>query len=269
MLRALIVCGLLLLCQKPVWADGRDIDKAIALYDDLEYGDAIAVLEKALKGSDLSKGQRVEGLRYLGLGYVVLGRYVDAKSAFKRLLKLKPNYRLPQTENPRARDLLRELRSATQTEVALDMLVSLDPTPPVLSGSSLHFTVAIAGRNVGAVSKVVVKHRKAGTKTYSSVVAKSAGANRFRGTISGAFFNASLEYYVLGLGTDGKTLVAEGTSKSPVFVPVKERGGTSTVLYKRWWFWTSIAGTAVAGAAGYLFLRDSDDHRPIVEVIVD
>jgi hypothetical protein len=270
--QAVVLVWFVATAAHPARGDGNDIDRGIARYDDLEYVDAISIFEAALKSKTLTKAQRVEGLRYLALSYIVVGRIVDAKDAFRKLLEVEPDYRLPTTADPRALDILRDLRGSVPRPPAMEMMVSVEPTP-LHQGAAVHVNIVIAGGKAEDIDTVVVKHRSRGDTGYSAVSLSSKSASeqgkRFSATIPGAFVNGdALEYFVTALAPGGSVLASEGSSGAPLATPItsaaKQQSGTP--IYKKWWFWT--AASAVAGTtAGYLYLR-SRDERAVIDVNV-
>lgn len=239
-----------------------DIDRGIALYDDLEYEQAAEVLAAALAQPGLSVQELVEGYRVLALCYVALDRDDEARAAFKKLLEADPSYVLPRTESPKALDLFDEVKqSMPPPEGAVRMTQSVTPSTP-RRGQPLLVAIAVIDQG-GRHARVTVYHRVKGQRSYSSIKAQASGAGRYSATISGAFVEPpGVEYYVVAEAADGRALVGEGSAEEPLLVVVDKKGAVAAPIYGKWWFWATIGGLLAAGTIVGLALAGGDPANP-------
>lgn len=239
-----------------------DIDRGIALYNDLEYEEAEVVLSKALSKPNLSVQEVTEGYKYLGLTYVALGRDDDARAAFRKLLETDPRYELPRTENPKAIDLFDEVKKSMPLPPgAVRMTQSASPSSPRRS-QPVVVTIGVVDQD-GRHSRVMVYHRVKGQRSYSAIKAQAGGAGRYAATISGTFIEPpAIEYYVVAEDAEGRALAQEGTPQEPLLLLVDRRTVETTPVYGHWWFWASIGGLLLAGTLVGVALSGDDATPP-------
>lgn len=257
----LIVPALLRAPQAFAQTDNPEIERGIALYSDLEYEDAIAVLQRALSQKNLTVKEMTEGYRYLALSHVALGNDDEAKGAFKKLLEANPDFDLPRTENPRALDLFAEVKASMPKRNVIQLTQTASPTRP-RPGSTI--TVSIVVVDQGKLhDRVIVFHRSRGQKSFSSVTALPAGAGRYNAAIPGAFVSGeAVEYYVVAQADDGTVLATEGTASEPMALGI-EAAEKSKPIYATWWFWAGVGTVLLAGAAvGVVLMGDDPGAGP-------
>jgi tetratricopeptide (TPR) repeat protein len=247
----------------------QEIDRGIALYDDLEYETAVEVLAAALAVSGLSTEELTEGYAHLGLAHLALGQKAETRAAFEKLLAADPRYELPRTVSPEALDIFADVKRALpppDQTAAVRLTQAASPLAPRVGAAvSVTATVVDPGRRH---DRVIVYHRIRGSKSYSEVKAAAAVEGRYAATISGAFVKPpALEYYVAALDPAGQIVAAEGSAEQPLSLPVDEgrRGGAP--IYARWWFWGAI-GAVAATTAAILVLSGGDEPDPDATVTI-
>jgi tetratricopeptide (TPR) repeat protein len=251
------------------------IDRAIALYNDLEYSQAAALLEATLNGkARLTVAEKSEGYKYLGLANVVLGKYVAAKHAFRKLLEINPSYRLSRTENSQALDLFAEVLNTVPAAKALsaaaDSIVVTTSPVPARPGRSL--TVLIETGDAAA-SRAEVLYRDRPSGPYSRVAASAGKAGRFEVSIPGTFIKGpTVQYHVRVLDGSGAVSASYGTAKRPVVIDVSdaEEAVASRPLYRRWWFWATLTAVAAGSAVAYTQLSgDPGNNDAILDLAIE
>lgn len=272
----LVLCCLLALISRNASAQhlGGSVQQAVDLYQDLEYRAAADLLKKMLRSKKLSTSERARGYQYLGLCYVVLRETQPAKKAFRQLLKILPNFRLSKTENPRARDLLEEVRESlprAKQKLATQLpKILVTPWPvPAKPDASVDITITLP--KAIARHKTVVYYRTRGKKLYSTVVAKAGRGARHVATIAGAFVLApAVEYYAVVVSDQGRVVAQEGSKTDPLSIAVNaRREDAATPIYKKWWLWTTV-GVVAAGAFGYWkFSQVSNDAIVDINIVVN
>jgi tetratricopeptide (TPR) repeat protein len=238
-----------------------EIDKGIALYNDLEYEQAATVLAKAVANRALDTRQKTEGYKTLALSYVAMGKDDDARAAFRALLQADPRFELPRTENPKALDLFSDVKSsmAVAAPAAAVRVTQASPMNPTRGGA---ITVSVVVTDEAkAHASVVLHHRVRGQRSFSSIKASRAPSGRYSAVIPGAFVDApGVEYYVVAVDAKGEAVASTGSDDEPLLLDVREEGETSgAAFYTKWWFWGGVAGTVVAGAALGFVLLSGDE----------
>ena len=199
------VWALLALPALRAYADSpAEITAAIALYDDLEYEQAIVALDAALAQPGLTPAQVASAQRYRLLSFVALGREADARAAARALLAVDRDYELPRTESQRALDIVSEERAALPAVVVEARPVTLTQSAsPATPKRGTPVVIRATVSDPGARSqRVVVHHRIRGEQGYSTMRARRLGPGSFEAVVPGAFVRApALEYYVCLLYT--------------------------------------------------------------------
>ncbi len=250
-----------------------EIDKGVALYNDLEFESAIDVLEQALAQPGLSTEEATEGYVHLALSYLALDQKDKARVALKKLIEAAPRYELPRTVSQEALDIFAELKAEMpppQEEVAPARISqSATPLAPRV-GAAITITAIVVDPDQRH-SQVVIYHRVRGTKSYSEVKALSTAIGRYAATISGQFVKPpALEYYVAALDKKGNLVASEGSAKHPFALKVEEGKKGAAPIYAKWWFWGAI-GAVAAGTVAILTMTGggSPDPDATVTITVD
>jgi tetratricopeptide (TPR) repeat protein len=233
------------------------VDRGRTLYEELEYKQAAEVLARALEDGALTRPERIDALKHLGLAQATLNQHAAAAATFKRILELEPDFSLDRSTTPRILDLFERVRGTMPRP-------SAPPPPPVIKESELtlsHAAPAEArpGRPLevvvnlhdpdGRAARLVLRHRGPDGGSYSEQsVPASPGAVVIQ--LAGIIVKPPLiEYFVQALDGAGRALAGVGSAERPLQVAVREEVKPATPVYRRWWFWT-VAGVLAAGAAG-------------------
>lgn len=259
---ALLVVPALLRQARVAFAqtDNPEIERGVALYFDLEYEQAVAVLTKALAIKHLTVTELTEGHQYLALSHVALGRDDDAREAFRKLLEASPDFDLERTENPHALDLFAEVKASMPKRNFIQLTQAASPTRP-RPGSTITVSIAVVDQ-ANLTDRVIVHHRSRGQKSFSTVTALPAASGRYNAAIPGAFVSGeAVEYYVVAAGADGVTLATEGSAEEPMALAL-EAAERSKPVYATWWFWAGLGTLLLAGAAVGVVLASGDTATP-------
>jgi len=236
----------------------EEITAAIALYDDLEYEQAIVALDAALAQPGLTPAQVASEQRYRLLSFVALGREADARAAARALLAVDRDYELPRTESQRALDLLSEERAALPAVVVEARPVTLTQSAsPATPKRGTPVVIRATVSDPGARSqRVVVHHRIRGEQGYSTMRARRLGPGSFEAVVPGAFVRApALEYYVVAEDAAGTALASQGSATEPLQVTLA-RGKKGGSVLGKWWFWAAVGGLAIVGTGAVLLAGD-------------
>lgn len=123
---ALVVVLAASLCT-PTQVRDQTVRKAIALYQQLSFREALALLEKALHSGDLSRLDRQQALAYLGRLHAVLEHPVSAQWAFVRVLRLDPDFRISREESPLIQTVFQRARLSPESRSHAEPEPSIPP----------------------------------------------------------------------------------------------------------------------------------------------
>jgi len=267
------LAGAWFLFARPASADtgNEAVDQGIALYNDLEFEQAIEVLNKALEQKDLSAEELTAGFKHLALSHLALQQDEEAKHAFRMLLTADPRYELSRTTSQKARDMFDEVKRSLPPPPEEVKPVRLTQTASPQSpkkGNAISVSIIVVDPDKRH-DKVIINHRAMGQKKYSKITALRTSHGRYAATISGAFVEPpALEYYVAAVDSAGVDLAVEGSAQRPLTLEVSE-GKKGTPLYARWWFWGAI-GAVAAGTVAILALSgDGPDPDATVTITGD
>jgi hypothetical protein len=225
----------------------------IAAYNGLEYERALPLLEAALKET-LTRDERLTALRTVAQAQFALGREPETRAALDRLLRVDPGYELNRKEPPRLRQLLEEMRHqlATRPPPQASDTVNAGALPAFAlearpaaphEGQAVTFRLADPGRDA---PRLAVYHRGASGGSFALVEGRRDARGVYEATVPGAAVHAPrLEYFALLLDGAGTPSARAGTLGGPLELGVAPG---RRPLYKRAWFWGTIAGVAAAGA---------------------
>jgi tetratricopeptide (TPR) repeat protein len=235
----------------------------------LEYEQAVELLAKALEATDLPSSARTEGYKYLALTQVATGKENDARDSFRKLLEIDRKFQLSRTENPKARELLEEVRLSMPNEIAITQ--QLSPSSPKAQSP---ITIDISVTDEDRLHRgVVVFHRTKGQKKYSTTQAVAIGGGQYAATIAGAFVaTPQLEYYVRATASDGRALAEVGSADTPLAIVVAEATKSAATtsdggsIFGKWWFWTGAAAVVGGSVAAFVILSDDSSGPAPVQV---
>ena len=248
------------------------VEKGVKAYLEGEYEGACRVLEQALEAG-LDDERRAYALQYLAFGKVALGQRKQAERAFGRLLRLKPNFRLPAATAPKIVAVFE--RARTSWEKTRPRIV-----PVIVSAGAKHASepmrVVVRVLNPPADASVFLRWRDGESGGFGS--RRLAKTERgYEAVLAPPLQLPVKRYYYLELA-DGDGRVIDrypGTAGAELLVVEFERGGEPQAVKNNavpWWVWV-LAGVAVAGAgAGVAVWLSSSGSRPggraIVEIVV-
>ncbi len=263
----LVISALVVAAPTMSWGQNlpAPIARGIQLYDDLEYEQAAEALTKALAVAGLPAKAQTEGYKYLALAQVATNKENDARDSFRKLLEIDRKFHLSRSENPRARQLLEEVRLSMPNEITITQHIS--PSEPKEQSP---ITIDIGVSDEDRLHRgVIVFHRIKGQKKYSTTQAVAIGSGQYAATIAGAFVaTPQLEYYLRATASDGRALAELGNADEPLAIVISKAAGKAapagTVggsIFSKWWFWTG-AVAVVGGSVTALVILSGDDSGP-------
>lgn len=224
------------------------VKRGVAAYDQIDFANAVKVLEGALTES-LTREEKIVACRTLAFAQAGLGHLDEARAAFVKLLRVDPNAELDRGVAPRLRALFEEARAQVATgrvAVAPSTLPTLAPAVRPAhprEGQPVSITFVHKG---GMAQTLQLYHRVAGDPAYNEVRLQPQG-DRFELVLPRSAVRApGVEYYVTALDDQQAAVARAGTFGTPLRIEV---GAIGRPIYKRGWFWGVVAGVVAVGTA--------------------
>lgn len=232
--------------------------RAIALYQRSEFAKARDQLKEVLSfvGDERSRAAQ-EAYTYLALVHLAFGDTEAAVTAFERALAVNSELSLPS----RAPKILAALAQARLRYKAKVRAMDHDPptlrhTPPTQGKYGHALALVVTATDSSGVKRVVLHHRQAGNRGFSSVNLERRKDGALEATVPGmSVARPGVEYYLEAWDTLGNGPGLKGSPAKPILVPVEDGPARAGVaprpLYKKWWFWVAVGG-AVAVTGGVI-----------------
>ncbi len=251
----------------------RSWSRAQKLYDQLEYGAVIKIVESLLPFPDkMPHTQKLDLMSIYGSSLVVVGRRIDAEKAFRLAIRIKPDFDLPkdtahkilsvfrkvQVEEQAIRTQTRRLERARQIK---EIEIRGEQAKQARGGKPIAFSYVVTDPQ-GMVSRVNVRYRKRPSEDFSSLALSRDSAGTWTGEIPAGWTankkGIVVSYFVATEDRNAQTLKTLGSNKTPFTILVAPGELKSTPVYKAAWFWVLIGVAVVAtGTAGYLATKDN------------
>ena len=214
--------------------------RGLAAYEELDYQRAVEQLALALAHADRLE-DRIAIVRALAFSHVALEQLDQARAAFQLLLQLDPAARLDRTISPRARAVFDEVQANLRDPSAV--LATIAPARP-RAGQAIVLSVITSG---GVSAQLYYRTR--GAAPYSRLAADGRDGKLVL-TVPGLAVQApGFEYYVIALDDHAAPMGSAGTPDRPLAVAVEAAPPARRALYRRPWFWGTVALAASAVAA--------------------
>jgi len=264
-----ICCALLLLQVTAVAAAKRTtptptaelLDRARARYDTMDFDEILPLVNEVLAREEVAAEHQVEAYRLQAIALAVMNRTVEAEAAFRLLLRVSPDYELPEGSSPMVSALFskvqleeRAIRDRIEqherAKLVAEMAIEGAPPEEVEGGSPVQIEFAVRDPR-RAVESVQLRYRRKGDPDYSALALSIDERGLWTGIIPAETTENEeglvLEFFVETLDQGNIPLVTSGDAEDPRLLQVAP-GFMSPNWYESWIFWTIAAG-AVAAAA--------------------
>ena len=254
--------------------DSAALAKVREAYQGLDYQIAARLAQELVQRPDASTDERAEAYALWGMALAVR-EVVDAEPPFRALLRLKPDYELPDGTEPK---ILAAFRKVQVEEKALARQLAASRRAQLRSGLSLSGELPAKGRGgeplafsfklkdpTGAVDAVRVAFRRQGEGSYSSLALARTDDGHWSGAVPGETTandgGSVLEYYLEASDEQGP-LLTRGQQGEPLAVALTP--GRPRARVPRNVFIGALAATGVSGAVlaglGGAFLKAGQDY---------
>ncbi len=92
------------------------LTRALEMYDDQRYEESIQVLSAALVRPGSPSSEKIALYKLMAQNYILLRKDDESESAFRALLALSPEFRMPASESPRFRVVFDKVRAKWEAE---------------------------------------------------------------------------------------------------------------------------------------------------------
>ncbi len=257
----------------------RSIERAESLYRQLDYDLALEVIEAVLVDSDhLDTDSKIR----LNIMYAnclsIVGRVFDAEKAFRFVLRVKPDFDLPQDTPHKILAVFRKVQVEEKAILAQTHALTRQRQIAELALSGTHPKRSPGGKPIffsyrlrdprGIVDALEVWYRRASDPAYSSLALQADATGVWRAQIP-ASWTANTQgihvlFYLVTRDQAGAPLITEGDPTSPMNIRVSAGQIEASAIYERVWFWVVLGAIVTAsGVAGYVATRDAIPHTDV------
>jgi hypothetical protein len=234
----------------------------------LEYDRVISLAEQVLTHGDATVHDKLEGYLLQGSALAIVGRPVDAETAFRFFLRGRPDFDLPPSTAPKILAVFRKVQVeeraiiAQTRELELQSIVQSlrftgEAPATVEGGSPVPFDYVVSDPRA-VVAAVIVFYRRSDEAIYSALALQRDQHGHWRGALPGALTEndsgARLAYYVATRDAAGEPLVTVGSGAQPRTIEMSP-GRSPGAITASPWFWIVVGSTALvitgAGIYGY------------------
>lgn len=211
---------LVVLLAAPAMAADAYIQRAQALMNDTKYREAAKVLRLGLAREELGGEPMVQHFRLQAECFVSLGESGRARSAFAKILTIRPRYRLRKNVSPKVRSLFDEVHGSMEKAGLLrrDFNIEHSPVPTQMSGASP--VAALSFEDAADITAVRIFVRRIGASDFVGLNAAASG-NTFSASIPKTLLPVErdeygIQYYFTAFGYDGGALAQVGDAENPL-----------------------------------------------------
>ena len=240
--------------------------RARELYDDLQYEEAAATLQRAIEYSNNCRWDLAEIYRLKAFVDAVNGERERCHRDFEIFLALNPDYEMPPDVPPKIRKCYEDAREVAPARRSLglghDVPSEVQPNAPV----SIKVRVTDPLR---LVDQVKVYFRREGVKVFTVV---SARADDNVSIVIPALSlppdpqGYKVEYVVRAVDRWDGVLSEEGNGRRPLLFGVAPGSTGGDAIVGQWWFWTALAVAAAGLIGGGLYLANAGDDSVTLRI---
>jgi hypothetical protein len=235
--------------------------KAKQLHDQLEYDQVLPLVTEVLsRGDAVPIDTQLDAYVLQGSCLAIIGNPIDAEAPFRRLLRGRPDFELPNDTPPKIMQVFRKVQAEEQAiarqmeeltrgRIVKQMQLLGAPPEKLKGGRSIAFDYLLKDPALAAKT-VRVQYRKKGQPAYSSLALASAPGGHWKGEIPGEWTandgGAQVEMYVETLDDKGPLLTL-GSAQSPIVKDIApgQVDRSAPPPLPPWSIWVG-AGTTVA-----------------------
>ncbi len=278
MRRVFLILFMFLVSAPALARDGGDLGRARRLLDDMQYKKARRLAARVLASDKSGPDELVAAYRIRGLCLSALGKTGQALADFRRLLSIRPAFRLSDEISPKLSAPFYQAVAINKNLAPLSLRHVAPAAREALSGLSLPVEFV---NPLGMIKSIRLRYRtdlEPGKKEIVIPVKKSA---TIRPRLPKKLKARRVSYYFEALNRTGGVLARAGSEKKPFEIratvkattpriavktepvpkpppklvteplpkplPRQDTDKDVTPWYQSWWFWTAV-GVVAAGA---------------------
>ncbi|HUU00414.1 MAG TPA: hypothetical protein VM425_03135 [Myxococcota bacterium] len=258
--------------------DGDNLTRAKRFLDDMQYQKARRLAAGVLTSAGSGPEELVAAYRIHGLSLSAMGKTAAALADFRKLLAIKPDFRLSDDVSPKLAAPFYQAVAINKNLAPLSLRHKAPAAREVLSGLSLPVEFV---NPLGMIRSIRLHYRTDLSAKQKELVfpVKKSGATQPQ--LPGKLKARRVSYYFEALNRSGGVLARAGSQKKPFEVrvaivsaprkmamnvepqpkpqpgplpsplsepqPKPDSGNDFTPWYQSWWFWTAV-GVVAAGA---------------------
>jgi tetratricopeptide (TPR) repeat protein len=236
---------------------------------ELRYSVAIELLDRVLQDPDLSRKERVEAYRLLGIAYAAKGKPDSAEAAFAALLELEPDFVLDPLLSPKILAIFEQAQARSAKRPKLEE-VSAVPRERRL-------TITARLEDPSERVQDILLFSRFGDREYEPQRMERA-ADRAEAVLTLPMLDRlRVEYYLEARDVRGDVVARAGSAETPSAI-VMERAipqvappspppplaaiDEPTPWYAEWWVWVIAAGVIGAGVATAVAIDQTKEEGP-------
>ncbi|MFH1811903.1 MAG: hypothetical protein ABIJ09_24405 [Pseudomonadota bacterium] len=197
-------------------------------YATLDYDEVVPIIRAVLAREGLGPDQKLDAYLLLGSSQAVIGDPVEAETAFRLLLRGRPDFNLPDDTAPKIlavfrkvqneeRSIAEQLRSVERQRIIAELVLIGGMPGQARGGYPLAFAYRLRDTR-NAVEAFSVWYRRHGEPGYSALALQRDGSGTWRGTLPGEWTASEqgfvLEFYLETRDGAGPLLVQGSTSEA-------------------------------------------------------
>lgn len=249
--------------------------QAERLYRQLDYERVLPVARQILKSADATLDHKLAAYRLQASCLAIIGDPVEAERPFRLLLRARPDFDMPADTPPKIltifrkvqveeRALAEQMRSFERQQLIDSIRFEGAPTGSMDGGVPISFAVKIRDPR-GGVRAANLHYRRATEERYSTLPMKTCPSG-WCADIPASWTESErgflMQYYLSTAGERDQPLASFGGPDAPQGIQIQPgKIEPEVAFYESAWFWSIIAGVAVAGggaAAAVVLTRDND-----------
>jgi len=261
-IKSLIIIFLISLSAYYSYADNLSLlEEARSLMDKGRYRKARKILKRILKRGGNSQGVVAEIYRRLGWCEGALRKRRLAQESFKKLLLIRPEYRLPTLVSPIIKIPFKRAIKFWKENKRAVIIHSAPPSPK--KETSVEIKAKLEGNDLGLLSSVVLYLKKGRQKVYRKLKPIKISKDEYLWRLD-IKKGEKILYYIVALDKYNNEILLSGTSENPFIIEIKEEKPKPlptkiylptakrevekpAPIYKKWWFWTIVGAVILSG----------------------
>lgn len=267
-----MVAAGLLLTLLAVSADASSLMRdARKMYEELEYDRVVPIAEQVLQLPNTSVQEKLDAYLLKGSCLAILGRTIDAESAFRLLLRVEPSFEVKANVSPKIlavfrkvqqeeRALAEQLQALERQKIVAQLAIEGLPPTTAPGGVPLLFQIHVRDPQ-SRVASASLRYRRILEPAYSSLAMLRGKEGDWSTKIPAEWMandgGFQLEYFVTTSDERGRELLTAGTDREPLRIEVTSGDIPTAPFYSSPWFWVGTAALVIGSAiGGFYIFRD-------------